>query len=88
MSAHAVRPGGFRTVFLVAFLTAAVVLAANIVSGQFRFEFDTEAGASCQVQYKSALSEAGWQTLTSVSGDGTRKPVTDPISSGSCFYRV
>lgn len=56
---------------------------------EFRFEFDTVAGVTHTVEYKNALSDATWQTLTTVTGDGTRKPVTDTqVSGGQKYYRV
>ena len=63
------------------------LLNAGIAAGQFRFEFDSTTGTSHVVQYKQSLSDATWQTLTTVPGDGTRKTVTDPIGAMR-FYRV
>lgn len=58
------------------------------VGSEFRFEFDTQAGATYLVQYATSLSSPTWQTLTTVVGDGTRKPVTDPATAAARFYRV
>jgi len=59
-----------------------------IVGGEFRFAFDSQAGATYVVQYKTSLTAANWQTLTTIVGDGTRKPVTDTAADSQRFYRV
>ncbi len=84
--------GGFLGVFELAALTGAaspvMLLNPAVLTGQLRFEFDTQSGGSYDVQFKTALNDATWQTLTSVTGDGTRKTVLDPIVAGPRFYRV
>ena len=84
--------GGFLGVFELAALTRVpqpvTLLAPTLASGQIRFEFDTQPGGTYVVQYKAALTNTTWQTLTTVTGDGTRKPVTDPLGLGPRFYRV
>lgn len=42
------------------------------------FSIATEAGVTYQVYYKNSLADADWTLLTTISGDGTVKPVTDP----------
>jgi hypothetical protein len=83
---------GFLGVFELAVLTgvpqSVSLLNPAISSGQFQFEFDTLTGANYEVQYKSALADATWQILKPVTGDGTRKMVTDPLGAGPRFYRV
>lgn len=54
----------------------------------FQFEFDSKAGATHVVEFKNSLNDAAWQTLSTVPGDGSRKTVTDPITSSSRIYRV
>src|SRR6266545_183848 len=86
---------GFLGVFELAVRTdntglpQSVTLAnVAIVSGQFRFEFDSQPGVTHRVQFKNSPSDATWQTLTTITGDGTRKPVTDTLGAGQRIYRV
>ena len=64
------------------------LLNPRMSSGQFCFEFDSQAGGSHTVQYKVTLSEAAWQTLATINGDGTRISVTNALAGGQRFYRV
>jgi hypothetical protein len=86
--------GGFLGVFELEVLTTfsvsqkVTLLSPTTAGGQFRFEFDSQAGATHTVQYKNALTDATWQTLSTVNGDGTRKQVTDPLGTTRRFYRV
>jgi hypothetical protein len=84
--------GGFLGVFELAALAQVpqpvILLNTAVVRGQCRFEFDSQAGVRHVVQYKNALSDATWQTLTTLAGDGTRLQVTDAAASGQRFYRV
>ena len=86
--------GGFLGVFELETHTvgagpiAVELLNVGYVGGQFRFEFDSQAGATHTVQFKTALTDAVWQTLTTIAGDGTRKPVADAASDLQRFYRV
>jgi hypothetical protein len=56
--------------------------------GEIRFNIDTVAGGTHVVQYKNDLRDAEWQTLTTLTGDGTRKQVTDANTNPRRFYRV
>lgn len=85
--------GGFIGVFqlaTIAVLPASGVRLLNvgIEGGQIRFEFDSTTGVSHGVQYKEALSDAAWQSHSTVAGDGTRKTVTDAIGATQRYYRV
>jgi hypothetical protein len=84
--------GGFLGVFELAALSRVpqpvALINPTVVSEQFRFEFDTQAGSSYVVLYKNSIAEPVWQTLTTVVGDGTRKAASDPVGPGSRFYRV
>ena len=83
---------GFLGVFELAVLTSApqsvTLLNPGIVAGQFRFEFDSQAGVTHVVQFKASLTDTNWQTLDSIVGDGTRKQVFDSLAASSRFYRV
>ncbi len=84
--------GGFLGVFaLVVRLKAdqpATLAKAAMANGQFQFQFDSLAGSAYVVQYKNALTDSAWQTLLTITGDGTRKTVTDTTSTVQRFYRV
>jgi hypothetical protein len=57
---------------------------ANIIS----IKFQTQNGHSYTVLYSGSLNPANWQTLTTVSGDGTVKTATDSATGPKRFYRV
>jgi hypothetical protein len=86
--------GGFLGVFELAVLstgshaTPPTLLNPHSSAGQFLFEFDSQAGTTYIVQFKNALSDPDWQTLTTITGDGTRKVVTDTASNPQRFYRI
>lgn len=84
--------GGFLGVFELAVLAKVpqpvTLINMAAASGQFRFEFDSQAGVTYVVQYKNALSDADWQTLKTITGDGTRQQVTDNAAGARRFYRV
>jgi hypothetical protein len=66
-----------------------VTLAPPTLSGgELSFSFKTTPGLSYIVQRSSTLNPANWQTLTTLSGDGTTLSVSDPANEGRQFYRV
>jgi hypothetical protein len=52
---------------------------------QFRFQFDSQTNVTHAVQSSATLDSSGWQTETTILGDGTRKTVGLPYSP---FYRM
>ncbi|HEV2392850.1 MAG TPA: immunoglobulin domain-containing protein [Verrucomicrobiae bacterium] len=56
--------------------------------GTFKITFPTQVATTYQVLYKNDLTDPAWQLLTTVTGDGTVKTVTDPIGPGKRFYTV
>jgi hypothetical protein len=55
----------------------------------FSASFQTQAGVSYQVQYKNTLNTPMWQTLTTISGDGTVKTFIDSNPAvPTRFYQV
>ncbi len=84
--------GGFVGVFELAVLTSAPqslkIATAAVAAGKFQFEFDSQAGATHVVQFKDALGDAAWQVLSTITGDGTRKQVSDNLTPSHRFYRV
>jgi len=70
--------------------SAAPVTLVSVATSatQFRFEFDSQTGRTHTVEYATTLAPANWQALTTMTGDGTRKQVTDPVTGLLRFYRV
>ncbi|MGV3771358.1 MAG: thrombospondin type 3 repeat-containing protein, partial [Verrucomicrobiales bacterium] len=68
--------------------TGVTIQNVALNGNQIRFDVDTTAGSTHVVQFKNDLSETAWQTLTTLTGDGTRKQVTDAATNPHRFYRV
>ena len=64
------------------------ILNPHEASGSLAFELMTEAGQTYTVEYADTLPSGNWQTLTTITGDGTIMTVSDPASLASRFYRV
>lgn len=67
------------------------IVNASYAAGVFSAAFNTQTGATYDVQYKDDLSTANWSMLTTITGDGSVKPFNDPgpvPASGARFYRV
>lgn len=83
--------GGFLGVFELAvksgFPQPVQLLNLQATGGQFQFEFDSLAGVTHAVQFKTSVTDT-WQTLLTFVGDGSRKRVTDNLSNTLCLYRV
>ncbi len=87
---------GFLGVFELGVLTAGSssggdgvkLINTAVQTGTFEFQFATAQGTSYQVQFKNNLSDATWQSLTTVTGDGTTKSVSDNRTTPARFYRV
>lgn len=56
--------------------------------GQLRFEFDSLPGVTYEVESTASLGGGSWETLETLTGDGTRREVTDNLGQPSRFYRV
>jgi hypothetical protein len=85
--------GGFLGVFELAVNTqmrtqAPSLLNVTRAAGQFRFEFDSQAGVTHVVEFKTALADANWQTHTTITGDGSRKQVSYDVAGPQRFFRV
>ncbi|MFM2294375.1 MAG: hypothetical protein RLZZ350_788, partial [Verrucomicrobiota bacterium] len=69
--------------------TAVVLSNPNRTGSTATFNFLTQAGKTHTVQYKTALTNAAWQTLTIVAGNGNTTNVSDAAATnGARFYRV
>ncbi len=64
------------------------ILNPHEASGSLAFELSTEAGRTYTVEYADTLPSSNWQTLTTITGDGTTRTVSDPVSFPARFYRV
>jgi len=67
---------------------APVLLGASRAGSDVELSFDTQAGLTYEVLYKTDITEPSWSLLQDVQGDGTTKSVLDPISSSAGFYLV
>ena len=66
-----------------------VFLTPVISGGQIQLQFATASGPQYVVEYKNALSDPGWQTLQTVSGNGAVQTVQDSIQTRpQRFYRI
>jgi hypothetical protein len=83
-------PGGSGSVYVdnavlkLSEPTTTVLSTNNTV----KISFPTLYGPSYKVLYKTNLTSATWSTLTTVTGDGTTKTVSDTIGNGSRYYIV
>ena len=50
--------------------------------------FPVQLGVTHTVQFKDALTDTTWQTLQTITGDGTLQQVTDSTGGASRVYRV
>lgn len=87
--------GGFLGVFELAVHVNAPIVTPDITilnvqraEDRIQFEFDSVAGKSYTVQVTGSLSALDWQTLTTLTGDGTRKQVGDSLGQSQRFYRI
>ncbi len=63
-------------------------ISASLLSGSIQLMFPTQNGFNYTVQYKTNLTDAAWQTLSTIAGNGTNQTVPDPANQGSRFYRL
>ncbi len=67
---------------------AELTITAARSGGSILITIPTQAGATYRVLARDDLFAGDWALLTTVSGDGTAKPVSDPISHGrQRFYK-
>jgi hypothetical protein len=63
-------------------------ITAMMSGTNFNLSFPTQIGFTYTVQYKTNLTDAVWQTLTSFGGNGSNQQVNDPAVQASRFYRL
>jgi hypothetical protein len=66
----------------------AVHLSVSRTGSTISIQFPTKSGVNYTVLYSGSLNPANWQTLTTISGDGTVQTATDTMGSSPRFYRV
>ncbi len=65
------------------------IITATLSGGTISLSFPTQIGSNYTVQYKNHITDSGWQTLTTVSGTGQTREVTDnSANQTSRFYRL
>ncbi|MGH7953322.1 MAG: hypothetical protein ACREFE_15610, partial [Limisphaerales bacterium] len=67
---------------------APVSLAASVSGSNIRFSFQTQNGFVYTVLYKDNLTDASWQTLTSIMGNGSVQTATDGMGQTHRFYKL
>jgi len=65
-----------------------IALTAARSGNNVVISFPTQSGVIYRVFYRDDLMAGNWSLLTSVLGDGTVKPVSDPATSTGRFYKV
>ena len=80
--------GGSVYVDLLDLRLRAPAVTASLSGKNAQLTFPTIYGPTYQVLYKTNLTDAAWQTLTTVPGDGTVKTVSDPAGARHRFYIV
>jgi hypothetical protein len=66
-----------------------VIVLLTLSGSEFAFSFDTVSGLGYAVQYKDSLEDSVWQTWQSITGDGTRKTITNSVSTTTRrFYQL
>ncbi len=68
--------------------TTGFPLSAGRSGNNVVIAFPTQAGVIYRVFYRDNLAAGNWVLLTTVIGDGTVKPVNDPVTATGRFYRV
>ena len=61
---------------------------ATLTGSTFKLSFPTLYGPQYNVRYTTDLVHGPWQTLTSVTGDGTVKTVSDTVGLAHRFYII
>jgi len=63
-------------------------VTASVSGGNLHMAFSTQNGFTYTVQYKTNLTDSVWQTLSSVSGNGSAQTIPDATTQKSRFYRL
>jgi hypothetical protein len=63
-------------------------ITTSVSGGSINVSFATQNGSNYTLQYKTNLTDAVWQTLSSVSGNGSTQSIGDTMNQKSRFYRL
>ncbi len=63
-------------------------IGASVVNGSMQISVATQMGHSYVIQYKNLLTDPVWQTLTTLTGNGSIQLATDVRNQSSRFYRI
>lgn len=66
----------------------AVSITPSLSGSKMNLSFPTQTGFIYSVQYKTNLTQALWNTLTTTNGTGVNAVVTDSTSGNQRFYRL
>ena len=70
------------------FLKIPVTMTSSISGGNIRLSFATQIGVNYRVLFKNSLGDTNWQMLSTMTGDGSVKIVSDSLGTGHRFYLV
>ena len=80
---------GTFTDFRIDWLTPAPVIMDPVYNGgSFSGSFSSVAGIAYNVQYKDDVTSPSWSLLTTLGGNGSTVPFTDPGPSSSSGLRI
>jgi beta-glucanase (GH16 family) len=65
-----------------------LALSTTKTNDLLRISFATFLGQTYQIESKNILSDANWQVLTNLIGNGAANTVTDTLGTGQRYYRV
>jgi hypothetical protein len=68
--------------------TTGISLKATASGGSTLLSFPSQNGVAYRVFYRTNLTAGSWTLLTTVTGNGGTKTVTDPATGAARFYRV
>jgi hypothetical protein len=63
-------------------------ISVTTSGGKVFISFATQSGSAYAVQFATTLTNPVWQTLTTVTGNGSTQTVTDSLGTPTHFYRV
>jgi hypothetical protein len=67
---------------------APTTIIPSLNGANINLTFATQVGKTYTVQYKNALTDPTWQTLTTINGTGANAIVVDPANGSQRFYQL
>ena len=80
--------GNFYMLVPAAAVANSVAIHGSVNGSQLSLSFPTQTGFNYTVQFKNTVTDANWQTLTTVPGNGSTQTVTDTLSHTQRIYRL